>query len=86
MVISIAAAASSDAAEILALQKAACQSEATLYDDWTIPPLTQTLSQLVAEFDRKVLLKAVENALRAHLHPIAVLPMLFPALWGPCPV
>ncbi len=48
-----------DAAEILALQKAAYRSEARLYDDWTIPPLTQTLSQIDAEFETKVFLKAV---------------------------
>ena len=48
-----------DAAEILALQKAAYQSEATLYDDWYIPPLTQTLSEIEAEFETKTFLKAV---------------------------
>ena len=33
----------SDLEEILALQKLAYQSEAELYDDYTIPPLTQSL-------------------------------------------
>lgn len=48
-----------DAAEILALQKMAYQNEAKLNDDWTIPPLTQTLLEIEAEFETKVFLKAV---------------------------
>jgi ribosomal protein S18 acetylase RimI-like enzyme len=55
----IVEASSEDADEILALQKLAYQSEAELYEDWTIPPLTQTLSQIEAEFDTQVFLKAV---------------------------
>ena len=31
-----------DAGEILALQKLAYESEARLYDDWDIPPMTET--------------------------------------------
>ncbi len=60
MDISIVRAISDDAAEILALQRAAYQSEARIYDDWTIPPLTQRLSQIVAEFEKMVFLKAVD--------------------------
>ena len=37
-------------AAILALQKLAYESEARLYDDWKLPPLTQTLDSLQAEF------------------------------------
>ena len=59
MDISIVQASPEDAAEILALQKVAYQSEAMLNDDWTIPPLTQTLSEIEAEFATKVFLKAV---------------------------
>lgn len=40
-----------DAVAILELQKRAYQQEAALYDDWTIPPLTQTPDQINAEFD-----------------------------------
>lgn len=47
-----------DAAEILSLQKLAYQSEAGLNDDWTIPPLTQTLSEIEREFETKVFLKS----------------------------
>jgi phosphoribosylanthranilate isomerase len=50
-----------DAVEILALQKLAYQSEAELNDDYSIPPLTQTLPELEAEIDRQCVLKAVEN-------------------------
>lgn len=50
-----------DAAEILELQKRAYQSEARLYDDWTLPPLTQTLAELLDEFATTVFLKAMEG-------------------------
>ncbi|MDD2754942.1 MAG: GNAT family N-acetyltransferase [Methanothrix sp.] len=48
-----------DAGEILELQKKAYQSEAKLNDDWTLPPLTQTLPEIISEFETKVFLKAV---------------------------
>jgi ribosomal protein S18 acetylase RimI-like enzyme len=48
-----------DAAGILALQKLAYQSEARLYDDWNLPPLTQTLESLTAEFADARVMKAV---------------------------
>ena len=51
-----------DAAEILALQRLAYQSEAELYDDDSIPPLTQTLDGLVKDFALKVFLKAVADS------------------------
>ena len=47
-----------DAGEILDLQKLAYQSEAALYDDWSIPPLTRTLDQIREQFDSTVFLKA----------------------------
>ena len=49
-----------DAAEILELQKIAYRSEAVLYDDWSIPPLTQTLDDIRKEFDHKTFLKACD--------------------------
>lgn len=51
-------AASDDAEEILALQRLAYQSEAAIYDDYTIPPLTQTLEEIVADLQRQTFLKA----------------------------
>lgn len=48
-----------DASEILALQKIAYQKEAILYNDWNIPPLTQTFPEIQAEFENRVFLKAV---------------------------
>ena len=42
----------------LNLQKIAYQKEAILYDDWDIPPLTQTFPEIQAEFGNKVFLKA----------------------------
>lgn len=59
MDISIIQASRDDASKILALQKIAYQSEAMLYDDWTIPALTQPLSEMEAEFGIKIFLKAV---------------------------
>ena len=51
-------AASDDASEILALQKLAYQSEAAIYNDYTIPPLMQTLEEITADFQRQTFLKA----------------------------
>ncbi|MBI5817529.1 MAG: GNAT family N-acetyltransferase [Verrucomicrobia bacterium] len=50
-----------DAETILALQKLAYQSEAKLYNDWSLPPLTQTLESLGEEFRTSVILKATED-------------------------
>jgi RimJ/RimL family protein N-acetyltransferase len=47
-----------DAAEILALQKLAYRSEAEIYDDFTIPPLIQTLEEMRADFENRVVFKA----------------------------
>ena len=48
-----------DAAEILRLQYVAYQSEAALYNDFSIQPLTQTLEQALDVFHGSVILKAV---------------------------
>ena len=48
-----------DAPDILALQKLAYQSEAALYNDWSIPPLAQSLESLIEEFSTSIVLKAV---------------------------
>ena len=48
-----------DAPAILALQKLAYQSEAAIYNDYTIPPLTQTLEELKGDFEKQVVLKVV---------------------------
>ena len=50
-----------DAAEILRLQYAAYQSEAAIHNDYTIQPLTQTLDELLLEYQKCVVLKAVKN-------------------------
>lgn len=50
-----------DAEAILALQKIAYQSEARLYNDWSIPPLTQSLESLLGEFADSVVLKAMSG-------------------------
>lgn len=55
----IEAAQPGDAPEILALQRLAYQSEARLYDDWDLPPLTQTLDSLREEIGGARVLKAV---------------------------
>ncbi len=50
-----------DLEEILTLQKKSYQSEAALYDDYSIPPLTQTLEGIKEDYAKMVILKAVEN-------------------------
>lgn len=50
-----------DAEEILSLQKLAYQSEAEIYDDFTIPPLTQTLEEIKKDFESQIFLKAVTD-------------------------
>jgi ribosomal protein S18 acetylase RimI-like enzyme len=57
----IARAGEADATAILALQKRAYESEAMLYGDRTLPPLTQSIESLRAEFSSSVVLKAVEG-------------------------
>ena len=46
-----------DAQEILELQKLAYQSEAAIYNDWSIPPLTETLAEVKEEFSKTTFLK-----------------------------
>lgn len=48
-----------DAAQILSIQKLAYQSEAAIYQDYGIPPLTQTIEEIKREFDNQLFLKAV---------------------------
>ena len=50
-----------DAAEILALQRFSYQGQAELYGQFNIPPLTQTLDEILLQFGNMVILKAVEN-------------------------
>ncbi|NUR30457.1 MAG: GNAT family N-acetyltransferase [Catenulispora sp.] len=50
---------SSDAGELLTLQRAAYVTEGQLYNDCFLPALAQTLPELEAELDRSVALKAV---------------------------
>ena len=46
-----------DANEILELQKIAYQSEASIYNDYSIPPLHQTLQETISEFNDQIVLK-----------------------------
>ena len=48
-----------DAATILDLQKLAYLSEVEIYNNASIPPLTQTLDGIRAEFDNQIFLKAL---------------------------
>jgi ribosomal protein S18 acetylase RimI-like enzyme len=56
--LTVSAASVDDAEVILGLQRLAYQSEARLYGDWSIPPLTQTLEELREEFATTLVLKA----------------------------
>lgn len=48
-----------DCDEIIRLQRLAYEPEAQLYQDWKIPPLTQTAAALQREFAEYIILKAV---------------------------
>ena len=50
-----------DAESILALQRLAYQTEAAIYDDFTLPPLTETLEGMKARLGDRLFLKAVED-------------------------
>lgn len=50
-----------DCEEIIFLQKAAYESEAKLYNDWTLPPLLQTPDSLREELETSLILKGVEG-------------------------
>ncbi len=56
--IAIAEATVEDAEEILTLQKRAFRGEAERYDDYTLPPLTQTLEEIKTDFEQQYVLKA----------------------------
>ncbi len=69
---SIEQASIEDAAEILRLQRLAYQSEAATYSDYSIPPLTQSLEELEAQFDNHIILKVsledgIIGSVRAHV-------------------
>lgn len=53
---------SDDVGEILTLQRAAYVTEAQLYDDCRLPPLTQTYQELEAELKQGFALKAVRGS------------------------
>lgn len=48
-----------DAEAILALQKIAYEREARRYDDWTIPPMVETIDSVREQIARHVVLKAI---------------------------
>lgn len=79
-----------DAEQILALQKLAYYSEAELNNDFAIPPLTQTLAELCADFAIKEIVKVVVDGqiiasgqvrLEGNTCHIGRM-MVSPALWG----
>ena len=59
--IQIGQASVDNAADILALQKQAYLQEAELYNDYSIPPLTQTLESITKDFEKLIFLKAVQD-------------------------
>jgi ribosomal protein S18 acetylase RimI-like enzyme len=59
--VTITRASRDDAAQILVLQRLAYQSEARLYQDSSLPPLTQSLDSLLDEFTGSVVLKALAD-------------------------
>jgi len=60
-----------DLTAILKLQKLAYRSEAELHNDFSIPPMTQTLEEIKKDFARQIFLKATDHnkiigSVRAH--------------------
>jgi ribosomal protein S18 acetylase RimI-like enzyme len=51
-----------DADAIFALQRLAYESEARRYDNWSIPPLVETLDSVRAHIETHAVLKAVDGA------------------------
>jgi ribosomal protein S18 acetylase RimI-like enzyme len=51
-----------DAGEILKLQKLAFHSEAVFYNDFALPPLTQTLEEMMSDIQNKIVLKITLNS------------------------
>jgi GNAT superfamily N-acetyltransferase len=58
-VVEIVDASPDDAEAILALQKLAYEREAQRYQDWTIPPIVETLDSVHAQIAEHVVLKAI---------------------------
>ncbi len=50
-----------DLSQILELQKLAYKSEAEIYNDFSIPPLQQTITELKEDFKSQIFLKATHN-------------------------
>jgi ribosomal protein S18 acetylase RimI-like enzyme len=48
-----------DARQILELQRLAYQSEARIYQDWSLPPLRQSVEEIEADFESHVVLRAL---------------------------
>jgi ribosomal protein S18 acetylase RimI-like enzyme len=57
--VAFAVVGAADAGEVLTLQRAAYVTEAQLYDDLRLPPLTQSLDELRAELAQGLAFKAV---------------------------
>ncbi len=57
----IEAAKIADSQQILDIQKEAYLSEAEIYDDYNIPPLTQTLKEIKSDFDNHTFYVAKAN-------------------------
>lgn len=57
----IAKAEFNDLEKILNLQKLAYRSEAAICNDYSIPPLVQTLEGIIEDFNNKLILKAISN-------------------------
>jgi N-acetylglutamate synthase-like GNAT family acetyltransferase len=61
LTIDIRDASEADAAEILEIQKLAFHGQGILYNDFTLPPLVQTMEELIRDFKTQVFLKALYN-------------------------
>ncbi len=61
-----------DAEEVLSLQKLAYKSEAEIYNDFTIPPLLQSLEEIKRDFENQIVLKAtIDGKIRGSVRAFA---------------
>ncbi len=74
----------SDLQDILQLQYLAYTSEADLFEDRNIPPLTQTLDEVISEYNEGMILKAVDtDGMKINL---SLVRQLTTSIWITCPI
>ena len=61
MNVKIIKATKNDLREILKIQKLSYQQQAEIYNNYNIPPLTQTYNEIMLDYDKMIFLKAIKE-------------------------